>query len=179
MRFFFFIYSLVARWAERVRLAIFTDKKRKEIITKTLRELIQYGVDKSRLNKFFNPIINNSNIIMYVSAIDDNGSFQTNDILWANDPAKLAFGNDIIGKKCYNVFQDKAQVCEFCTNGLIEEQENEPYEWVFYNQKLKRLFFIVDVMIKMEGKRVRVEFAHDITEILPQFHTVYKKYFNE
>jgi hypothetical protein len=62
---------------------------------------------------------------------------------------------------------------------MIEEQENQPYEWIFFNKKVKRMFFIVDVMIRMDGKRVRVEFAHDITEVLPQFHAVYNKYFNE
>jgi c-di-AMP phosphodiesterase-like protein len=179
MKIFFFIYSLVLGWVKRIRSRIFTEQKKEKIILETLRELIHHNANKALLNKFFNPIINNSNIIMYVSAIDDNGSFETHDILWANQPAKKVFGEDIVGKKCYNVFQDLASVCEFCNNGVIEEVENEPYEWIFFNQKIKRMFFIVDVMIRMDGKRVRVEFAHDITEVLPQFHSVYKKYFNE
>lgn len=142
-------------------------------------KIVKNSLDCSQLNQFFSPVINNKSVIMYVSAIDTNGTFSQNDILWANESAKTAFGQDIVGKKCYNIFQDKAQVCEFCTNGLIDEQENEPFDWVFFNEKIKRLFFITDVMIKIDGKRVRVEFAYDITEVSEQITSVYKKHFSD
>lgn len=169
----FFIHSLLG-WVNRIRPKFFTQKQKGELIASHVWDIVKASMECANENKFFKPVINNPKTIMYVSAIDPNGSYEADDILWVNPSAKIAFGNDIIGKKCYTVFQQKATVCEFCSNPKLELAPNEPYEWLFINPVTNRLYFITDTMVMLEGKRVRVEFAYDITDLGDSIFSIYR-----
>jgi PAS domain S-box-containing protein len=87
-----------------------------------------------------------------ISSIGDYICMVDNDfnLLWANEITKKAFGNDIIGKKCYDVYHHREEPCEpfpcpaFKTfqDGKVHEQE-----------------------IKLKTKNGQTKFCHWITNV--------------
>ncbi|MFO8017765.1 MAG: PAS domain S-box protein [Promethearchaeia archaeon] len=104
----------------------------------------------------------------------------TYELLYVNDITKQAFPGKIIGRKCYKVFQDRDEPCPFCTNDkLFGKNPESPHIWDFYNEKLGKWFHIIDQSIDWGGKKVRLEFAEDITkkkETEQQLRGAEKKY---
>ena len=47
---------------------------------------------------------------------------ETYEILYANKAIKRFFGKKLVGKKCYQVFQNLDKPCPFCTNKYIFEK---------------------------------------------------------
>lgn len=68
--------------------------------------------------------------------------------------------NELIGRKCYEVIQDRTSPCPFCTNPYLKK--NDVYEWEFYNKKLKRTFMIKNRMLNWKGRRARIELSYDM-----------------
>ncbi len=90
---------------------------------------------------------------------------ETYKILYVNKIMRKLFPGDIIGKKCYKIFQALDQPCPFCTNDkLFGENPISPYIWDCYNKKIEKWFHNTDQAIEWEGKKVRFEMAEDITE---------------
>ncbi|HOJ30920.1 MAG TPA: diguanylate cyclase [bacterium] len=90
---------------------------------------------------------------------------ETYEILYINPVLKKTFG-DVIGKKCYRVFQNKNKPCSFCTNKFIFGPEAKPvYIWEFQNKVNKRWYRCIDRPIEwIDGRKVRFELAIDITD---------------
>ncbi|MGC9345248.1 MAG: PAS domain S-box protein [Candidatus Bathyarchaeales archaeon] len=105
-------------------------------------------------------LFDETNEATYVSDPD------TYEILFANKKTKELFGEKIIGKKCYKVFQNLNRPCSFCTNKYIfGENLGETHIWEFQNRKNKRWYRCIDKAIEWpSGKHVRFEMTIDITE---------------
>jgi len=90
----------------------------------------------------------------------------THELLFVNKKIRERFGENIIGKKCHNAFQNLDHPCSFCTNKYIFGQNlGKTYTWEFQNLKNKHWYRCVDKAIKWPGgKYVRYEIAIDITE---------------
>lgn len=67
------------------------------------------------------------------------------------------------GKPCYEVLQNRKSPCPFCTNHLL--REDSFYEWNFYNEHMKRNFAKRGTIVSFNGRKTRMEFAIDVTEI--------------
>lgn len=91
----------------------------------------------------------------------------TYEILYFNKAAKNTWGEDSIGKKCYNVLQNRNDPCPFCTNDkILGENTGKFYVWEFQNKMTKKWYRCADKAIKWSnGKMVRFELASDITEL--------------
>jgi PAS domain S-box-containing protein len=90
---------------------------------------------------------------------------ETYEILYVNKAMRDMFSRNIIGKKCYKIFQGLNDPCSFCTNDkLFGENPISPYIWDFHNKKLDKWFHITDQSINWSGKKVRFEMAEDITK---------------
>ncbi|MDY6851612.1 MAG: PAS domain S-box protein [Thermodesulfobacteriota bacterium] len=91
---------------------------------------------------------------------------ETYELLYVNSAVKSIFGEDIVGKKCYQVLQGLDKPCDFCTNHIIlGENIGRPYIWEFQNKKTKRWHHCIDKAIKWpNGKMVRYEMAIDLNE---------------
>jgi PAS domain S-box-containing protein len=90
----------------------------------------------------------------------------TNEVLYVNKFFKKLLGENPIGKKCYEAFQNFTEPCSFCTNKIILKNKGKPYEWEYHNPVLNKDYFITDRIIKWHNNReVRFEFAIDITEL--------------
>ncbi|NLV26029.1 MAG: PAS domain S-box protein [Methanomicrobiales archaeon] len=89
----------------------------------------------------------------------------TYEILYVNRYLQNLLNKEVIGKICYEEFQNKSSPCEFCTNDIIISQKPLPHTWEFYNPVLERYFSIVDRIIRWpDGRDVRLEVTLDITE---------------
>ena len=68
-------------------------------------------------------------------------------------------GEELLGRKCYEVIQGRSTPCPFCTNDRLCEETF--YEWEFYNPVLGRTFLIKNRIVDWEGRRARLELSHD------------------
>lgn len=104
-------------------------------------------------------IFNSIKEIIYVSDIDNH------EILFVNKYFEDLLGENPVGKKCYEIFQDLKNPCNFCTNEKLLENPDDPYRWEYYNPKLDRELFVTDKLIKWpDGRDVRFEMAIDVTD---------------
>ena len=89
---------------------------------------------------------------------------ETYELLYVNAPVKAIFGKDIIGRKCYKVFQSLDGPCDFCTNPVIFKKGfDKAHIWEFQNRIDKRWYRCIDKAIKWpDGRMVRYEMAIDI-----------------
>lgn len=91
-------------------------------------------------------------------------------IIWANDVAKKIFGNDIIGKKCYEAYHERSEPCEpspcltkkAFADGKIHEHDTE-----VINKNGDTIHFHCTANVALrdaDGKPSRViEISRDIT----------------
>jgi len=90
---------------------------------------------------------------------------KTYEILYVNKNFQNFLGHDVIGRICYEEFQNRKTPCEFCTNSIIFSQKPLPYSWEHYNSVFNRYYSIVDRVIRWpDGRDVRLEVATDVTE---------------
>ncbi|THB78319.1 MAG: PAS domain S-box protein [Desulfobulbaceae bacterium] len=91
---------------------------------------------------------------------------ETYELLHANKVALDAWGDDLIGKKCYTALQSRDEPCPFCTNEKIfGEYRGKAYVWEFQNEVNKRWYRCSDKAIEwVDGRLVRFEIASDITQ---------------
>jgi len=90
----------------------------------------------------------------------------TYEVLFTNKKTRELFGEKIIGKQCYRVFQSLNLPCPFCTNKhLFRDNTGKTYTRELQNQRNKHWYKCIDKAIKWPGgKHVRYGIAIDITE---------------
>ncbi len=93
---------------------------------------------------------------------------RTYEVLRVNKYVKTYYGDDAVGKKCYEVFQnERNRPCSFCTNDrlLVKGKPAHPVIWDFQNIRTMRWYQCIDKAIHWpDGRFVRMEIAIDITE---------------
>jgi len=100
----------------------------------------------------------------HMSMIDDQ-----HNIVWANDFAKKLFGEDIIGRKCYNVYQRYDKPCKSCVVRRCFEDENiheQEIESILADESRKIFWNTASVAVRdKDGRAILVvEVSRDITE---------------
>ncbi len=89
---------------------------------------------------------------------------KTYEVLYVNKYFEELLGENPVGKKCYEAFQQFKHPCEFCTNKKILKNKGKPHEWEYHNPVLNRDFSVTDRIIKWhDGRDVRFELAIDVT----------------
>ncbi len=90
----------------------------------------------------------------------------TYDILFANKTFKNLFGKNIVGKKCYRIFQNLHMPCEFCVNDeIFGKNFGKVHIWEFQNKRNNRWYRCIDRgIIWPDGRKVRLGIAIDITD---------------
>ena len=101
----------------------------------------------------------NMNELVYVSDID------TYEFIYMNKRALSICGLTSIeetkGKKCYEVLQNTSVPCEICNNKELVPGQFK--EWRYYNPVYNRHSLVKDTLIEMDGRRLRIEIAVDIS----------------
>ena len=90
----------------------------------------------------------------------------THDVLFANDKAKELFGEKILGKKCYRVFQKSSKPCSFCNNKHIFGKDlGRTHMRELRNRRNKRWYRSMGKAVKWPGgKYARYGVVIDITD---------------
>ena len=101
----------------------------------------------------------NMNELVYVSDVD------TYEFVYMNKRALSICGltslEDTKGKKCYEVLQNTSVPCVICNNKELVPGQFK--EWRYYNPVYKRHLLVKDTLIELDGRRLRVEIAIDIS----------------
>jgi hypothetical protein len=98
---------------------------------------------------------------------------ETNEIIWINDRLRNRIGN-VVGKQCYEMFQNFDEPCTFCTNDeLLYNGVGATKTWVHYNTMLEELLLVTDTLLEYtNGKKILYRFeisiplTQQITKIL-------------
>ncbi len=96
----------------------------------------------------------------------------TYELLYVNAICRKIWGEDIVGRKCHQVLQNRQDPCDFCTNALIfGEYLGRTYEWEFQNEVSKRWYRCADKAVEwVDGRMVRFELAVDTTAVKEAAH---------
>ncbi|MGQ9506549.1 MAG: PAS domain S-box protein [Candidatus Bathycorpusculaceae bacterium] len=91
---------------------------------------------------------------------------ETFEVLFANTKTRELFGGEIIGKKCYKVFENLDHPCPSCNNKhVLGENLGETYIRIYQDKRTKRWFKVACKAIKwLENKHVKYGIAIDVTE---------------
>lgn len=107
-------------------------------------------------------IAEESSDIVYLS---DPESYE---LIYLNKTAQNALGFNALeewkGKPCYQVLQKLSEPCPFCTNNKLSTDQF--YEWERYNESLNKYFSLKDKLIMVEGRKLRLELAMDVTQLV-------------
>jgi PAS domain S-box-containing protein len=115
----------------------------------------------------FRIILDSLDALVYVS------DMETYKLLFMNKFGQEAFGN-AEGRTCWEVMQEKEEVCEFCTNDKLLDEHGNPtgiHRWEYFNPTAQRWFNISDRAITwVDGRTVRMEIAMDVHELKEKEH---------
>lgn len=105
-----------------------------------------------------------NNLRNILNSMDD-GVYIVNaecDVEYVNTVLKDQFG-EIRGRKCFNYFHDKNEVCSWCKND--EVLQGKTIRWQWYSPKSKKSYDLIDTPLKNpDGTISKLEIFRDITE---------------
>jgi len=140
------------QWIEGVFEDITELKKAEDKLTKKHEQLKS---EQQQLLSIFDSI----NHAIYVS------DPKTYEILFTNSKLQNSLKKDVVGKKCYEVLQNKSYPCSFCTNDIILKNKGKSYKWEYKSPITKKDYELTDKIITWpDGRDVRMELAVDITD---------------
>lgn len=101
----------------------------------------------------------NMNELVYVADVD------TYEFIYMNKRALSICGLTSLeqtrGKKCYEVLQNASAPCEICNNRELVPGQFK--EWRYYNPVYNKHTLVKDTLIELDGRRLRIEIAIDIS----------------
>jgi len=93
---------------------------------------------------------------------------KTHEILFLNRHMKTIFGEDAVGKKCFQVFRGESSPCSCCNNERLLDAEGDAsgvQVWEGQNPITHKWYINYDRAISwIDGRMVRLQVASDITE---------------
>jgi PAS domain S-box-containing protein len=100
---------------------------------------------------------------IYVADLD------SHEILLINKHMRESFGENLVGKTCYEVFRNETSPCGDCTNDRLVDPKGKPAGpcvWEGRNPITRKWYINYDRAIKwVDGRLVRLQIATDITRI--------------
>jgi PAS domain S-box-containing protein len=91
------------------------------------------------------------------------------EILLINKHMRESFGENLVGKICYEVFRNEVGICSTCTNSQLVDSKGKPAGpcvWEGKNSITGKWYINYDRAIKwVDGRLVRLQIATDITRI--------------
>jgi PAS domain S-box-containing protein len=113
----------------------------------------------------------NQRLFTVLNSIDAHiyaADMETYQILFMNAPMQADFGDDLVGKKCWEEFCGEPSPCAHCSNDKLIDQDGNPtgvYVWEGQNPNTKKWYLNHDRAVKwIDGRLVRLQIATDITE---------------
>ena len=110
--------------------------------------------------------------LMVLDSIDADiyvSDLETYEVLLANRHMRESFGEDLVGKTCYQVFRSESVACGHCTNDNLLDSDGNPAGvcvWEGKNPITGKWYINYDRAIKwVDGRLVRLQIATDISRI--------------
>jgi PAS domain S-box-containing protein len=110
--------------------------------------------------------------LMVLDSIDADiyvSDLETYEVLLTNRHMRESFGEDLVGKTCYQVFRNETVPCSHCTNDKLLDFDGSPAGvcvWEGKNPITGKWYINYDRAIKwVDGRFVRLQIATDITRI--------------
>jgi PAS domain S-box-containing protein len=120
-------------------------------ITKRLRMEIELEAERNKLRSILNAMDDG------VCLVSDNY-----DVEYVNPVLEREFGL-ANGRKCYDYFHDKREICEWCKNKEVFAGKSVRWEW--HSFKTKKTYDLYDTsVVNSDGSLSKLEFLHDVTE---------------
>jgi len=109
------------------------------------------------------------NILDSIAATIYVADMETHEILFMNQYMRDSFGGNFEGQICWKAFRHATQPCDFCSNPRLVDEAGNPtgvVVWEGQNPITGRWYVNYDrAIIWMDGRRVRLQVATDITKI--------------
>jgi len=110
--------------------------------------------------------------LMVLDSIDADiyvSDLETYEVLLTNRHMRESFGEDLVGKTCYQVFRSESVPCGHCTNDNLLDSDGNPAGvcvWEGKNPITGKWYINYDRAIKwVDGRLVRLQIATDISRI--------------
>ncbi len=91
---------------------------------------------------------------------------ETYELLYLNKKTRETFNikhhEEYLGKPCYVILQNKKYPCSFCTNAKLEE--GKVLSWNTQNKRTQKHYALFDTLLQLNGRKVRIETAFDMSE---------------
>lgn len=87
----------------------------------------------------------------------------TNDVIYVNKSAEKLYGEEVVGRKCYEAIYGQEGHCSLCASGFMQEEKHNRGEYT--NPYLKKSFMVISSLIPLSDTgEVCFQRAVDITE---------------
>jgi PAS domain S-box-containing protein len=110
--------------------------------------------------------------LMVLDSIDADiyvSDLETYEVLLTNRHMRESFGEDLVGKTCYQVFRNETIPCSHCTNDKLIDSDGSPAGvcvWEGKNPITGKWYINYDRAVKwVDGRFVRLQIATDISRI--------------
>ena len=153
------------RWFQAIKVPRFDEKGNMVGLVGIARNITERKQAEDALRE------NKGKLNAMLESINDHMSMLDKDlnIIWANETAKKIFGNDIIGKKCYQVHHKRKEPCHPCLtlkafqDGKVHEHDTQVID---KDGKIVCFHCTANIALRdKEGKPTAVmEISRDITE---------------
>ncbi len=138
---------------QKVILAVVRDVTERKLAEEALR---------SSHERFFT-VLDSIDATIYVAGME------TYEILFVNKKMIEAFGRDLTGEICWEVFRGESKPCRHCTNDQLIDENGKPTGvcvWQGKNPITEKWYINYDRAIKWtDGRLVKLQIATDITKI--------------
>lgn len=106
-------------------------------------------------------------LINILNCIDDNLSIMDEElnVLWVNKIYHERLGknySDVIGKKCYTLWQHRLKPCQDCP--CVKAFESGKIEFIERETPEGRFFFLIGIPLSSDGKKFAFEIGREITD---------------
>ena len=115
--------------------------------------------------------LSNQTLITVLEGIDADvyvADFDTYEVLFANKHLRRSFRDNMVGKRCYEVFRGESGVCADCKNNMLRDMSGAPigvFSWESRNPITGRWYKNADRAIRWhDGRYVHLQIATDISE---------------
>ncbi|MCJ7615865.1 MAG: PAS domain S-box protein, partial [Desulfobacterales bacterium] len=149
-----------------------TENKQAEILKRSNERLQQEIEARKKTEKDLRE--NKEKLNAMIESIGDHMSMMDKElnIIWANKIAKKLFGNDIIGKKCFEVYHKRNSPCEpypcLTRKAFLDGKVHEHHtEVIDKNGEIKHFHCTANIVLrdKDEKSKAVIEISRDITDL--------------
>jgi len=155
------------RWFQAIKVPRFDEKGNTIGLVGIARDITERKQAEDALRE------NKGKLNAMLESISDHMSLLDKDlnIIWANETAKKIFGNDIIGKKCYQVYHKRKEPCQpypCPTLKAFQDGKVHEHDTQVIDKDGKIVYFHCTANIALRDKKGKptavIEISRDITE---------------